>query len=264
MDGLRGTSPAKNTTAVDSPEQLLESFRAAALSVTKLYKTSAAAQSKARSDGYQDCLEDLLVFLDKQNIGLSDGEGWQIRRWATERFDGKDGIGQSIESEDEVEKNDGTQSPDIHQSSTTTINNNNSNTSQPVESDGKTDATPVPMEQSDVSSATPLHQITVPTQDNFTFQSTMTYPQDSDLSIANLNLSDTRTGSTASAQHHPASHTIRSRNNRALSRSRTSNQLGRGAGQKRKINIAEIFDLGSIGGKDVFGGNGGGKRSRHA
>jgi hypothetical protein len=80
MDGMRGlntaSSAGKQTVTTESPEQLLDVFKAAALSVTKLYKTSALAEAKARTDGYQDCIDDLLAFLDKGNIGLSDGEGW--------------------------------------------------------------------------------------------------------------------------------------------------------------------------------------------
>ncbi|KKF94944.1 hypothetical protein CFO_g2723 [Ceratocystis platani] len=129
--------------SVDSPEQLLDAFRAAALSVTKLYKTSASAQNKARLDGYQDCLEDLLAFLDRENIGLGDA------------------------------LSDSTATP----------------TSRP--------------------------------------------PLRSRLAASN---------STRNSQ---------------------SRHLGRGSGQKRKLNIAEIFDFGDLGnGKDMFGS--GPKRNRHA
>jgi hypothetical protein len=285
MDPIRGSSPTKNS-ASDSPEQLLDVFRAAALSVTKLYKTSAAAQAKARADGYQDCLEDLLLFLDKQNIGVGDGEGWQIRRWATERFDGRDPTTQSMESEDEVDRNEPASSPEVHRSDDNNNNNNNSNNNtttatttatttviaQPEPPMRTDSAPPAPTctHQDSVSvsappTPAPVHEIVVPTQDSFTFQSSMAYPQDSDLSMANLDLSDNR--STATNPHHHPAHAFRSRNNKTVQRPRNSNIMSRSAGQKRKhINIAEIFDLGSIGGKDMFGGNGGGggKRSRHA
>jgi hypothetical protein len=270
MEGIRGSSPTKNSGGNESPEQLLDVFRAAALSVTKLYKTSAAAQTKARNEGYQDCLEDLLVFLDKHNIGVGDGEGWQIRRWATERFD-RDGVTQSIESEDEVEKNEPVSSPELHRDSHTPLP-----TTQPEPEIQRDSAPPAPASAPALTlapitaqatearaSPAPIQPITVPSQDNFTFQSSVAYPQDTDLSMANLDLSDSRAN--ASAHHHGTSRISRSRNNRnGLQRPRNTTHIGRGAGQKRKLNIAEIFDLGSIGGKDLFGGNGGGKRSRHA
>ncbi|KAL1902959.1 hypothetical protein Sste5346_000871 [Sporothrix stenoceras] len=88
--------------AESSPEELLDVFKAAALSVTKLYKTSAAVQSKARIEGYQDCLEDLLTLLEKNDVDVR-----TIRRWVVERLDGREPILPTIESEDEIEKTDG-------------------------------------------------------------------------------------------------------------------------------------------------------------
>lgn len=263
MDAIRGSSPTKNA-AGDSPEQLLDVFRAAALSVTKLYKTSAAAQAKARVEGYQECLEDLLLFLDKQNIGVGDGEGWQIRRWATERFDGRDPTNQSMESEDEVDRNEPASSPEVQRAEDNT-------TTQPEPPMRTDSAPPAPVAVQDLTSTSAAPpppaptSIVVPTQENFTFQSSMAYPQDSDLSMANLDLSDRAASNNA---HHITPHSFRPRNNKSVQRPRNpNNHMSRSAGQKRKhINIAEIFDLGSIGGKDMFGGNGGGggKRSRHA
>ncbi|KAI0012475.1 hypothetical protein F4779DRAFT_567695 [Xylariaceae sp. FL0662B] len=260
MDALRGSSPSKNPASSDSPEQLLNSFKAAALSVTKLYKTSVAAQAKARSDGYQDCIDDLLAFLDKRNIGLSDGEGWLIRRWATERLDGKDAVSQGMESEDEVDKNERASSPELHRS--------NSGSQLPPM---RNDSAPPACHQSSVSpiaEAPPM--ITVPTQETFTFQSSHSYPQDSYMNLENLDLSDA-TKSNDSTSHSssavPISHPPRSRNNNKRgTRPRPTNlqsgHLGKGAGQKRPINFAELFDVGSLGfGKDVFGREG--KRTRH-
>ncbi|ORY68777.1 uncharacterized protein BCR38DRAFT_406675 [Pseudomassariella vexata] len=260
MDALRGSSPAKGS-ANDSPEQLLDIFKTAALSVTKLYKTSAAAQTKARSDGYQDCLDDLLSFLDKQRLGLSDGEGWQIRRWATERLEGSRDA-QTAESEDESDKPETVSSPELYRSTNTT-----STITVRPEPEMRADSAPPATIIAQTSPAATVSPVTVPqqppivvpTQDNFTFQSSMMYPQDSDLNMANLDLSDRNNENVI---HQPTSQP-RPRNHRSGQRPRTANHLGRGAGQKRKINFAEIFDLGSIGGKDMFG-SGGGKRSRHA
>jgi hypothetical protein len=84
------------------------------------------------------------------------------------------------------------------------------------------------------------------------------------MNIASLDLSDSQTHnpSTRSASN-PSSalRSVRARNGRVPSRA----ALNRVAGQKRKImNLADIFDLGSLGDgkeKDVFGN--GAKRSRH-
>jgi hypothetical protein len=244
METMRGTSPTKNAANNDCPEQLLDAFKTAALSVTKLYKSSAAAQAKARTDGYQDCLDDLLAFLDKRNIGLSDGEGWQIRRWATERLDGKDAISQTMESEDEVDKPD--PSPEIHRSETTSANSGAASRDEPSTS------TVMPAEP---------QPIAVPSQDNFTFQSSHPYPQESYLNIANLDLSDSARTNDNAARNPSTISITRPRLHKRGTRPKTTN-LGKGAGQKRPINFAEIFDMGSLGlGKDVFGREG--KRSRH-
>lgn len=251
-----------------SPEELLDAFKAAALSVTKLYKTSAAANAKARADGYQDCLDDLLSFLDRQAIGLrGEGDGSVIRRWITDRQDGR-------ESEDETDKAETASSPELHRSA--------SNSQLPtLQSDVpmRTDSAP-PLAQP--APATPSvsavveepqvqeTQFRVPTSDTFNFQSQIQYPQDSWLEIANLDLSDNRATNDGAAQQNSstaASFAVsRSQRNRhgssgIRSGSRSSNALGRGAGTKRKLNLPEIFDLGSLGNsKDMFGGRGGKRR----
>ncbi|OTB12339.1 hypothetical protein K445DRAFT_66602 [Daldinia sp. EC12] len=261
MDPLRGSSPAKNATGCDSPEQLLDSFKAAALSVTKLYKTSVAAQTKARADGYQDCLDDLLAFLDKSNIGVSDGEGWLIRKWATERLDGRDISPQAVESEDEVEKSDPISSPEIHHSGSQAHLSAMRNEShlQPESISTSTHSSTVD------SPIGEQQMITVPTQDSFTFRSSHPYPQEPYLNLENLDLSDsTRTSDSSNpgSSAVPISHPARSRTNKRGARPRPTTHLGKGAGQKRPINFAELFNVGDIPfGKDMFGREG--KRSRH-
>ncbi|KAM7221344.1 hypothetical protein V8F06_003312 [Rhypophila decipiens] len=253
---------------------VLDAFRAAALSVTKLYKMSASAQARSRAEGYQDCLDDLLAFLDKENIGLSDGEGWTIRKWATDRQEPRDTISQTMESEDEVEKPDtsaSASSPQLQRSSsvapqpTARIDEHMRDSAPPT-------VAPAP---STTQSTTPIVEdveIVVPSQDTFNFHSSIPYPShDPYISLANLDLSDSQTHSSNTSSWQgttstptPNTPTI-SRNSR-LRNGRPSNRtaVNRMAGQKRKVNFAEFFDLDSSGhgnGKDMFGG---GKRSRHA
>ncbi|KAM0335875.1 hypothetical protein ACHAQA_000925 [Verticillium albo-atrum] len=260
---LPGSSGQKQTTQNDSPEQLLDAFKAAALSVTKLYKTSAASQAKARLDGYQDCLDDLLAFLDKENLGVGDGEGWRVRKWATERLDGRESPSQTAESEDEAEKAETASSPEL----TRTASGNPLSTMREDTPHAQTGSAPPTASPAPVETT----HMTVPSQDTFTFQSSHPYPQDAYLNIANLDLSDSRShdslpphaASTTSAV--PTNRAARLRHTGVGSRlsARSGNQLGRGAGSKRKINLGEIFDLGSLGhDKNMFGG--GGKRSRHS
>jgi hypothetical protein len=243
MRGVRSSSAGKQIGTTETPEQLLDVFKAAALSVTKLYKTSAAAEARARADGYQDCLDDLLTLLDKENIGLSDGEGWRIRRWATERLDGREAVSQGTESEEEPEKTEPAPTSDSLRA-----------IAVPQQQLGQPRAESAPVASSPVNDTPPPPpHFVVPSQDNFTFQSSHQYPN-----IATLDLSDTRPHDNSSG---PTSRTAKSRlNGSHRPGARSSNLLGRGAGSKRKMDINELFG-GCLGGKDPFGN--GGKRSRH-
>ncbi|CAM1501064.1 Fc.00g102260.m01.CDS01 [Cosmosporella sp. VM-42] len=247
MRGVNSSHPSgagKQPVQHESPEQLLDVFKAAALSVTKLYKTSATAQARARLDGYQDCLDDLLAFLDKERMGLDDGEGWKIRRWATEKLDGRDAGSQNTESEDETDRAETASSPELTRSN---------NTPQ-LSTQMRTDSAP-PTVQPVVDEPIP---IVVPSQDTFTFQSPHAYPN-----IATLDLSDSRPHDGPSITSTRSSkQSLRSGLGRPGPRSTT--HFGQRAGSKRKLNIDEIFDLASLGGKDKDPFGSGGKRSRHA
>jgi hypothetical protein len=266
---LPGASPSKPVN--EPPEQILQAFKAAALSVTKLYQTAAADQGRARSEGYQDALDDLLAFLDKEDIGLSDGEGWRIRRWATERLDGRESVSQSMESEDETGEKaadrDGASSPEIHRSQSATRLSSTARatrTASPPQAESLAPSATITPPPSDSAN-------TIPPQGQFTFRSNQQYP-DSDMNLSEQpsDSPDRREGSHGS---NPSAITItRPRTNQRYSshshstrqNSRTTTTLGRGAGQKRKITIgdvAEYFDFSNFGnGKDTFGG--GGKRGR--
>ncbi|KAL6896045.1 hypothetical protein HDV57DRAFT_35848 [Trichoderma longibrachiatum] len=245
MDSSRArTAVGKQAAQYDSPEQLLDVFKAAALSVTKLYKTSAKAEARARADGYQECLDELLMFLDKENIGLDDGEGWRIRRWATERLDGRDAGQQSAESEDEVDKGERNASPEIARASTEPI------ISSPIQIQTRTVSPPaaVPVHVSPMSEE-PTHFV-VPTQEAFTFHSS--YPN-----IATLDLSDQRPQEPSSFA---PSFSSKFGGSSSRGGPRSSPHLGRGAGTKRRMDFDDFFG-GCLGGKDPVGN--GSKRSRH-
>ncbi|KAH6713075.1 hypothetical protein DL95DRAFT_76112 [Leptodontidium sp. 2 PMI_412] len=285
MDSMRSlntslpgpTTTATPTTAAasnknqDPPEQLLTAFKAAALSVTNLYKSAAADQGRARAEGYQDALDELLAFLDKEDIGLSDGEGWRIRRWATERLDGRDSVTPNMESDDETsEKADRGSSPVVQRSQSSS---RLPTTSNPIRA-----ASPVRMESAPPtinSNSVDSAPNSIPPQATFTFRSTHPYPQDADLVLSDLDMNDTtRAPSHDSSVTSHASNTASSglgvtrpprtrHNNHSRVSTRPNVTIGRGAGQKRKINFGEFFDIGNLGqGRDGFGG--GGKRGRFA
>ncbi|KAH6842560.1 hypothetical protein B0I37DRAFT_199251 [Chaetomium sp. MPI-CAGE-AT-0009] len=236
--------------------ELLDAFKAAALSVTKLYKTSAQAQAKSRADGYHDCLEDLLSFLDRENIGMRNGEAHKIRKWVTDRMEGRDSTS-PLESDDEAERSD-TQvlsSPRMQRgvpAATQRLKDKEGMLTRDASAPPVLTTVPIPP-----SPAVEEVDIAVPSQDTFNFQATHPYPHDEALRLANLNLSDPQTISPSNTR--TPSRGGRNRNGRTGTRT----ALGRGAGQKRKVNLAEIFDLGSLehgNGRDMFGS--GGKRSR--
>lgn len=223
------------STRHESPEQLIEVFKAAALSVTKLYKSSVAAEVRARADGYQDCLDDLFTFLERDAVTLGEAASTRLRKWAADRRDGRD---PTSESEDEViDKSESISPPDP-------LTNNLQISQAPAQTPSEN---PPPVEI--IPPTNEPHQFIVPSQENFTFQSDHQYPN-----IATLDLSDT-------ASHGMAHRPTRTSRNRNGNRSGIRpNHLGRGAGTKRRMDFDDLFG-GCFGGKDPF--SGGGKRSRH-
>ncbi|KAK4665567.1 hypothetical protein QC763_402710 [Podospora pseudopauciseta] len=244
--------------SADSHE-LLDAFRAAALSVTKLYKTSAAAQTKSRADGYQDCLEDLIAFLDKENIGLSAGDvGSKIRKWAMDRSETRDTTPPSIESDDETEKPEpAASSPQAQRTSPPAAQTSVDRDEVQMRDSAPPVLATVPCPPSPIVEEV---DFVVPTQDTFNFQSAHAYPHDEAMRLANLNLSDANQASNHSTSNRTTPRNTRRRDVRP---GRTRRDLGQGAGHKRKMNLAEYFDLNGVdlgNGKDMFGG---GKRTRH-
>ena len=279
MDSMRSlnvslpNSPPKRALS-QPPEELLQSFRAAALSVTNLYKTAASDQARARRSGYQDALDDLLVFLDKQNLGLDDGEGWRVRQWATERLDGSPPLQGGSDSDDErteTEKRARSSSPGIPRKASPEIAaapNISERTTSPVR---PTTARPAP------------HLFPAPQPagiserpETFTFQSNHPYPQDVDMQTIDLTASDTpqpeslpqvpSSSSTPAVRlevlPRPSRSSLRNSAHPNKHVTRSTRPLGTGAGSKRRVTFGDFFDIGSLGdGKDSAGG--GGKRARH-
>lgn len=248
-------------------EQLIQSFKSAALSVTNLYKTAAADQARAREAGYQAALDELLTFLDQRNLGLGDGEGWKVRQWATERLDGSSPAHMNSDSDDdrgETAKRARSSSPVAQRSTLQDLEL----ARQPSRSTSPVRAASVPMAPPPTSQ--PQNNLSH-TPEVFTFRSAHPYPHDIEMQAAD-------TTSTSPAQPEPVpsptvrvevvprgsrtSHRGSNHSNRHGPRSTASaRSLGTGAGSKRRIPLLDYFDLGSLGdGKD--GRDGSGKRSR--
>ena len=270
MDSMRSlntslpTSP-RTRRSKPPPEQLIQSFKSAALSVTNLYKTAAADQARARLSGYQDALDDILAFLDKENIGLDDGEGWRIRQWATERLDGNPHTHNSSDSDDDRGETAGrvrSISPPRTIPAEVAEPRQVSRSASPIRT---------------VPAATPQPSAPLPLIDAaherevFSFRSTHPYPQDFDMQGPTASNPDTTHNSQT---HYPPSNPalrfdVQPRAARTPNRTvRHSNRptgntrsLGLGGGSKRSFRAGDYFDLASLGdGKDSS--SGGGKRAR--
>ena len=246
------------------PEQIVQAFKSAALSVTNLYKTAANDQKIAREAGYQDALDDILAFLDQENIGLDDGEGWRIRQWATERLDGSPPLAAASDSEEERTEAAATRARSSSPAAQQTVQQDPPR--QPSRSSSPTYPTP--------ATAPTSGQIPVqPVVNNFTFCSHHPYPQDVEMQPSD-GQEISRSSSSPQAENMPSS-TVRlglvprgtrtpHRNGRNSLRSTPSGRVSNSAtGSKRKPAFTDYFGIEGLGdGKDQLGG--GGKRGRFA
>ncbi|MCJ1437664.1 hypothetical protein MMC27_007051 [Xylographa pallens] len=272
MDSMRSlnkslppASPKSRT--VTPPESLLQAFRTAALSVTNLYKTAAVDQKEARQSGYQNALDDLLAFLDKENLGLGDGEGWRVRQWATERLDGTPPAPTGSDSDEdraEIEKRAGSSSPVLRQKNIpeSAQRRSPSRSSSPARPEDAS-APPPPL-------SIPPHAIFQTPSDVFTFRSVHQLPQDTDMqsgdAAQNLNIQADPATSAVRVEFTPRNSRTALRHSSLSSRHNTRSStslrtLGSGAGSKRRVTFGDFFDISNLGdGKDL--GGSAGKRSR--
>ncbi|KAL6709381.1 hypothetical protein ACN47E_001788 [Coniothyrium glycines] len=252
MDSMRSLN--KSLPKTRRQPDVHQSFRTAALNVTNLYKTALADLDRARSDGYQEALDELLAFLDKENLGVGDGEGWRIRQWATERLDGALPKHMTSDSEEDYldDKRARSSSPILERN----LSPEDTRIAEPVvELTHRSDSAPPPVQleatttEADLSS---LHHI-------FQFSSPQPYPSES--------TSDSSAADVASAARRAFPTPRRSSNrssSRNLQRSAAQNlfQLGNGAGQKRRL-MQDFFNIDGFNDRrDGSSGGGGPKRGR--
>lgn len=268
---LPRASPRRRPQGPQPPEALLSAFKAAALSVTTLYKTAASDQARSRASGYQDALDDLLVFLDREHLGLGDGEGWRVRQWATERLDGSfAGRAESDDEEEEVVEEDKARSssPDLAKKP---IHNEEQAQEQPTQQNE-------PEQAHEPRPALPeLHQqhaptFAIPDSNTFSFRSSHPYPSNHDREADNMSVTSDAPSHGTDTSHAPmrveiVPRTARGRHSRPNNNRQSTNgsrSLGSGAGSKRKIPLGDFFDISglSFDGKDDSGR--GGKKGRHA
>jgi len=271
MDSMRSLNtslPTSNPPPPVAPEQLLQAFRTAALSVTNLYKNAVTDQSNSRHSGYQDALDDLLSFLDKENLGVQDGEGWRIRQWATERFDRTCPGHQNIESDDEraeTEKRPRSSSPVLDQKSThdSPIRDESRSLSPMPTGSGPPQINP--QTESETTDRPAMFRFTAaqatPPIDSHmhTSDGSISYPQQgidvqSEASeTAPIRVEVVNRGSRTPHRNTPSRHHTRN----------TNRDFTFTSGAKRKFQFPEFFDISNLGnGRDRDNLGGGGKRGR--
>lgn len=261
----------------EQPHQLLADFKAAALSVTNLYKTATAENARSREAGYQDALDDLLAFLDRENMGLMDGEGWRVRRWATERLDDAP---KGSEDEEDITREEVVEtrssSPEVQRKPTVPAAS-----SSLLEEEHQRPASEPPQhatqyqQQAAPTSTAPLAAVPVPALDDFSFRSAQAYPtnhnreDNATMDVDPTSTTSARATPKASSRNRHTNH-ARSRDNNRSSTGPTFNfNLGSGAGGKRKMPYPDFFDISGLnpeGGNDSSrrdGGGRGGKKGRH-
>jgi len=261
MDSMRNL----NTSLPSAPRRkrakqpdVHQSFRSAALTVTNLYKAALADIDNSRVEGYQDALEDLIDFLDRENLGVGDGEGWRVRQWATERFDNAHQRAQATSDSDEdgqEERRARSSSPAMDRAHSPEA----SRTEPPQDATTNIRSDSAPPAQSEVQTMA-VDPATSTPRSMFTFQSPLTYPTSN--SGTGMTNNETPTANRRSEFSSPRRSTNRS-SGRIRPASQNSLNLGNGAGQKRKFPLNEFFNVDNIGDRRD-GSGGGGKRGRLA
>lgn len=271
MRSLNTSLPTSRPSRSQAPE-LLQAFRCAALSVTNLYKTTVTEHGNTRHLGYQDALEDLLSFLDREGLGLQDGQGRKIRQWATERFEGSETTGNSLESDEDridTEKRARSSSPipPTRANHDAVEMADRSNSEDTV---SRTESAPPSTKEENQSAATDRAPM-------FTFSATQPVPNRDVAMHVSEPFSGDRQSSSDPPSDPPTSQStgpvrveVLNRNARMQNRhastrphTRSSNRdIGLAGGTKRKFHLPEFFDISNLGNsRDSM--NGGGKRGRH-
>lgn len=273
MDSMRSLDkslPSSNPPRPAAPEQLLQAFRTAALSVTNLYKTAVTDQLNNRQSGYQDALDDLLSFLDKENLGLKEGEGWRIRQWATERFERTSTGQHNLESDDEegdLEKRPRSSSP---------VLDHKTNHDSPLTGESRS-ISPMRTESAPPQANSQAEPENIDRTHMFRFTATQTTaPVDSQMQSSDNAIPYQQQGidiQSETSETAPIRVEVVNRGSRtphrasgARHQNRTSNRdFTFTSGAKRKLQFPELFDISNIGNRrDRDGSGGGGKRGRFA
>jgi hypothetical protein len=249
MDSMRSL----NTSLPKTKRQpdVHQSFRTAALNVTNLYKSALADLDRARTDGYQEALEELLGFLDKENIGVGYGEGWRIRQWTAERLEGALPKQSSSDSdEDELDDKRARSSSPVMEHSL--VSEESRMADHVVEAAYRSDSAPLQTEamtpEPDTASSHHVFQFSTPQ------------------ALPSHNANDAAVNDFTAAARRAFPNPRRTSNRpstRNLQRSAAQNllQLGNGAGQKRRL-MQDFFNVDGFNDRRDGSSGGGPKRGR--
>jgi hypothetical protein len=249
MDSMRSLN--KSLPKTKRQPDVHQSFRTAALNVTNLYKSALADLDRARSDGYQEAIEELMHFLDKENIGTGIGEGWRIRQWAAERLEGAPKQPGSDSEEDELDDKRARSSSPIMEHNMAPEDARAAGSA--AGATYRSDSAPPPVQ----TEATIVDGDAAPLNHVFQFSAPQPYPPS--------NANDAAVSDFAAAARRAFPQPRRSSNrpsSRNLQRSAAQNllQLGNGAGQKRRI-MQDFFNVDGFN-ERRDGSSGGPKRGR--
>ncbi|KAI9882011.1 MAG: hypothetical protein M1823_006266, partial [Watsoniomyces obsoletus] len=261
MDSMRSLNTSLPSNRSSPPEQLLQAFRAAALSVTTLYKTAASDQAQTRHAGYQEAMEDLLLFLDSEQLGFGDGEGWKVRQWATDRLDQSGAPSVSAAMDTDEEKPD----QDRAGSSSPMVGQGEGESDERLSSNGHRHSSPMTTTSTTNPSLDPS-VVNIPPGTAFTFRSSIVPPRPSELETSNsesdvhpppsmtttmTTTSPSRGGASVRVGVHPRMSRHRHSMNNGKSNPRSLgvglSSLGAGAGFKRRMPFSEFFDITGVG-----------------
>lgn len=259
----------KPLTLPPAPEAtLLSEFKAAALSVTNLYKSAFSLQDYCQDLGYSAALNDLLAYLDAQYADHMTSELLLTRRWIShrlaERMHGKYPI--PVPRTEKSKETERTSEFDKE---------SDDDSAEKQEPEPESSPPPIPEEtppqedgDSERGQSSPI-RMDRDSPEIFTFRShlpTNHHRAASDGQVTLPTCAPIFVDHPVESNPSPAPGFRSTRLQAARKRgsgssriaSRPSQPLGTGAGQKRKVAFTDFFDIGD----SKEGGNGGGKRGR--
>ncbi|KAF2020375.1 hypothetical protein BU24DRAFT_382242 [Aaosphaeria arxii CBS 175.79] len=255
MDSMRSLNrslPKTKSLSQASQPDVTQSFRAAALTVTNLYKSAMAEIDKSHAEGYQEALKDILALMDRENLGAREGEGSRIRNWVSERVDGSLPGNSNSDSEEEImeekeEKRVRSSSPALERN----VSPEESRASESTHADivHRSDSAPPPLP---MEATTTDPESGLPTS-MFQFSSPHVWPATPASESPNM---DASRRPLATPRRTP-------RTNRSMQRAAAQNifSLGNGAGQKRRM-MQDFFNIDGLNDRREGGGGGGGGGSK--